>query len=257
MTPTIPTQPGEALRDLLDERGISQSRAAQVLGISRGHLNSIINGHNPISADLKLKLQDFLNVPHQHWTRLQDQQDAFASSPEGKQQLQAVRVENFLDQLRLQNSARLSRSQVHEAVAADWLGLTPFSPSQLAFGGCYWLGLGLRGFTSRLKDPSKRPSESEVELKPSLDLGPGEVLTTLTHEKIILPQGMLMRVVNKGAVFCGADLRLECGLLFGTGLSGSLAIHIINDSGRPQTLRHQQQAVLVQFEYDPDEDSPA
>jgi hypothetical protein len=62
--------------------------------------------------------------------------------------------------------------------------------------------------------------------------------------------------VNKGAVFCGADLRLESSLLFGTGLSGRISLHIINDSGRPQTLRHQQQALLVQFEYDPDEDTP-
>jgi len=256
MTLAIPTQPGEALRDLLEERGISQISASQALGISRGHLNSIINGHNPISADLKLKLQDFLNVPHQHWTRLQDQQDSFASSPEGKKHLQATRVEQFRDQLRLQNTNRLSRTQLHEAVTSEWLGLSPFSPTQLALGGCYWLGLGLRGFTSRLKDPAKRPSETEVELKPSLDLAPGEVLTLLTHEKIILPQGMLMRVVNKGTVFCGADLRLESSLLFGTGLSGRVSLHIINDSGRPQTLRHQQQALLVQFEYDPDEDTP-
>jgi addiction module HigA family antidote len=256
MTPLIPTQPGEALRDLLDERGISQIRAAQVLGISRGHLNSIINGHNPISADIKLKLQDFLNVPHHHWTRLQDQQDVFAASPEGKKHIQEVRLEQFLDQLRLQSSGRLTRSQIHEAIASDWLGLTPFTSSQLVQGGGYWLGLGLRGFVSRLKDPAKRPVETEVELKPSLDLAPGEVLTVLTHEKIVLPQGMHMRVVNKGAVFCSADLRLESSLFFGTGLAGGIALHIVNESGRTQTLRYQEQALLVQFEYDPDEDSP-
>jgi addiction module HigA family antidote len=256
MTPAIPTQPGEALRDLLDERGISQIRAAQVLGISRGHLNSIINGHNPISADIKLKLQDFLNVPHQHWTRLQDQQDDFAASPEGKKHLREARQEQFLEQLRLQTSGRLTRSQLHEAVLSEWLGLSPFSPTQLVQGGCYWLGLGLRGFVSRLKDPAGRPVETEVLLKPSLELAPGEVLTVLSHEKIVLPQGMIMRVVNKSAVFCGADLRLECSLFFGSGLSGGVALHIINDSGRAHILRHQEQALLVQFEYDPDEDSP-
>lgn len=256
MTPIIPTQPGEALRDLLDERGISQIRAAQVLGISRGHLNSIINGHNPISADLKLKLQDFLNVPHHHWTRLQDQQDDFAASPEGKKHLQEARQEQLVEQLRLQTSGRLTRTQIHEAAQSEWLGLVPFNASQLVQGGSYWLGLGLHGFVSRLKDPAKRPVETEVTLKPSLELAPGEVLTVLTHEKIVLPQGMILRVVNKGALFCRADLRLESSLFFGTGLSGGIALHIVNESGRPQTLRYQEQALLVQFEYDPDEDSP-
>lgn len=256
MTPAIPPQPGEALRDLLEERGISQIRAAQVLGISRGHLNSIINGHNPISADIKLKLQDFLNVPHHHWTRLQDQQEDFAASPEGRSHLQKARQEQFIEQLRLQSSGRLTRSQLNEAVKSEWLGLTPFSPAQLVQGGGYWLGLGLRGFVSRLKDPSNRPVETEVVLKPSLELAPGEVLTVLTHEKVILPQGMQMRVVDKGAVFCAAPLRLETSLLFGTGLSGGVSLHIVNESGRPQTVRHQEQALLVQFEYDAEEDTP-
>jgi addiction module HigA family antidote len=251
MTNAIPPLPGEALRDLLDERGISQSRAALALGLSRGHLNSIINGHNPISAELKLKLQDFLNVPTQHWTRLQDQQDVFAATPDGRKHLQDVRRQHFLDELQLSPHERLSRLHLHEAVASGWLGLEPFSSSQLTRAGC-WLTLGLRGLVTRLKDPAKRPQEAEVLLKPALELSPGDVLSVLTHEKITLPDELEMRVNTASDAFCTAELALHCRLHFESGLAAPISLQIVNQSGRPQTVRFLQQAIHVQFEFSPD-----
>ncbi len=256
MTTPEPTHPGEALRDLLDERGISQIRAAQSLGISRGHLNSIINGHNPISAEIKLKLQDFLNVPPQHWTRLQERQEAFAATPEGREQLLARQQREFLDQLQMRPHPRLGQDDLHAAVECDWLGIHPFIPSNLTRSG-YWLTLGLRGIVTRQKDASPRPLESEALLKPRFELPPGAVLSVLSHEKIRLPGGLEMRVSTPADAFCGADLSLRCRQHFEGGLQAPLSLQILNESGRPQTLRFQDHALHVQFEHYPDDLSDA
>ena len=256
MTPSTPPHPGAVLRDLLEERGIAQTHAAQALGISRGHLNSIINGHNPLSADLKLKLYDFLHIAPQYWNRILDQQEAFAATPEGQEKLRQERIHSFLDKLRLSPAERLSRDLVQQAAETGWLGIAPLTLSQLSRTG-FWLSLGLRGLVSRLKDPSSRPSESEAVLKPSLQLAPGEVLTGLTHEKITLPPGLEMRVTTPADAFCGAELRLVCRSHFESGLNAPLSIHIINESGRPQCLSHRQPLLHVQFDYRQDDEDDA
>ncbi len=254
MTTPAPVHPGEALRELLDERGISQSQAAQSLGLSRGHLNSIINGHNPISAELKLKLQDFLNVPPQHWTRLQERQDAFAATPEGHAHFQTAKRREFLDQLHLRAQTRLDRDFLRAALDCGWLGIDSLAPAQLTRSGC-WLTLGLRGLVTRLKDPTAHPQETEVLLKPRFELPPGAVLSVLTHEKIRLPEGLEMRVSTFADAFCAAELSLRCRTHFEDGLNAPLSLQIVNDSGRPQTLRFQDPAVHAQFEFHPDDES--
>ncbi len=252
MTSPEPTQPGEALRDLLEERGISQIRAAQALGISRGHLNSIINGHNPISAEIKLKLHDFLDVPPQHWTRLQEKQDAFAATPEGREHLQSQQRREFLEQLQMRSSPRLDQDSLRLAIDCGWLGIEPFSPARLSRAG-YWLGLGLRGIVTRQKDPAPHPEETEVLLKPRYELAPGAVLSVLTLEKIRLPEEVEMRFATAADVFCGAGLALRCRQHFEGGLEAPISLQIINESGRPQTLRFQDPAVFMQFEHHPAE----
>lgn len=252
MTTPEPIHPGQALRDLLEERGISQIRAAQSLGISRGHLNSIINGHNPISAEIKLKLHDFLNVPPQHWTRLQERQEAFAATPEGQEQLQARQRKEFLDQLQMRSHPRLDQETLRAAVDCGWLGIEPFTPAHLTRSGC-WLTLGLRGLVTRQRDNAARPLEAEALLKPRFELPPGAVLSVLTHEKIRLPEDLEMRVSTPADAFCGADLSLRCRLHFEGGLASPLSLQIVNESGRPQMLRFQDHALHVQFEHHPDE----
>ena len=252
MTPPEILSPGEVLRQLLDEQNISQLQASKALGISRGHLNSIINGHNPISAEIKLKLQDFLHVPPQHWTRLQERQDHFAATPEGQALLKASQQRDFLQHLHLRPLPRLDHDTLRSALDCDWLGITPCTPAQLTRSGC-WLTLGLRGLVTRLKDPAKHPQESEVLLKPRYDLPPGAVLSVLTHEKIRLPEGLEMRVSTFSDAFCTADLTLRCRTHFEGGLNAPLSLQIVNDSGRDQSLRFQDLALHVQFEFHPDD----
>lgn len=251
MTIPEPTSPGDALRELLDERGISQSQAAQALGLSRGHLNSIINGHNPISADLKLKLERYLKVPAQHWTRLQERHDAYAETPEGRELILARQRRAFLDQLQLHPQPLLPRALIASAVECGWLGVEPSPLPRLTHTGM-WLTLGLQGVVTRQKDPALHPQETTVVLKPRFDLPPGAVLTVLTHETIHLPEGLEMRVSTVADAFCSAQLSLRCRTHFESGLNGPLSLQIVNESGRPQSLRCQDPVVHVQFEHHPD-----
>jgi addiction module HigA family antidote len=250
----IPQHPGEALRDLFEQRGISQIRAAEKLGMSRGHLNSIVNGHNPISADLKLKLQDWLDVPPGFWSRLHEKREQFIDSPEGRETLRRQGMRQMIDSLAMLGRTRLLAGEIRQGVDCGWLGLEPFSTENLTRSG-YWMTLGLRGLVSRYADSRNVASEQEVMLKPRLDLEPGQVLSILCQEKLTLPAGLEARVSMTGDAFSGAALDLRCRQHFMPGLETRVSLEIINRSGRPQRLSHRQQAVHLIFDFLPEEDA--
>jgi antitoxin HigA-1 len=255
MTLQVPPHAGEVLREILEQRGISQIQAADSLGMSRGHLNSIINGHNPISADLKLKLQDLLDIPTQHWSRIQEQHHRFTDSDEGQKVLRQKDQTALLQQLELKSHPQLLAEEIHQAVTSQWLGLTPFVHSHLTRTG-YWLTLGLRGSLSKRTDPAKFPLEKDVQLKPELTLQAGEVLALLSHEKLRLPQGLNVRVSTDADAFCNGTLSLRCRRYFESGLNSAISLHIVNETARPQTVRFQQQAVHLQFDFIASDDLP-
>ncbi|MBK5914825.1 HigA family addiction module antitoxin [Rhodocyclus purpureus] len=68
-----PPHPGDTLReDILPEMGLSVSEAARQLGVSRVQLSRVLNGRAPISADLALRLEQWLpNPPADVWLRMQ------------------------------------------------------------------------------------------------------------------------------------------------------------------------------------------
>lgn len=64
------TPPGDTLADTLEEKGMSQTELADRLGLSRKHVNEIIQGKAPISADTALKLETVLGTPAAFWLNL-------------------------------------------------------------------------------------------------------------------------------------------------------------------------------------------
>lgn len=58
------------LADTLEEKGMTQTDLAQRLGMSRKHVNEIIQGKSPISADTALKLETVLGTPAAFWLNL-------------------------------------------------------------------------------------------------------------------------------------------------------------------------------------------
>ena len=67
-----PPHPGEILKqDVLPELGLSVTAAAAHLGMSRVALSRVLNGRAAISADLALRLADWLPPSAESWLRMQ------------------------------------------------------------------------------------------------------------------------------------------------------------------------------------------
>jgi addiction module HigA family antidote len=67
-----PPYPGEILKqDVLPELGLSVTAAAVHLGMSRVALSRVLNGRAAISADLALRLADWLPPSAESWLRMQ------------------------------------------------------------------------------------------------------------------------------------------------------------------------------------------
>ena len=57
------THPGEVLKDEIEERGISQRKLAESMGLSYSVVNEILNGRRPLTAKTALMFEAALDVP--------------------------------------------------------------------------------------------------------------------------------------------------------------------------------------------------
>lgn len=71
-----PPHPGEILKeDVLPELGLTVTQAAEQLGVSRVTLSRMINGHAAISAEMAIRLAQWLGGNPETWLRSQVQHD--------------------------------------------------------------------------------------------------------------------------------------------------------------------------------------
>jgi addiction module HigA family antidote len=71
-----PPHPGETLKeDILPELGLSVTEAASQLGVSRAALSRVINGRAAISAEMAIRLSQWLGGSAETWLRAQLQYD--------------------------------------------------------------------------------------------------------------------------------------------------------------------------------------
>ena len=83
-----PPHPGFTLReDIFPELGLTVTAAAQQLGVSQVTLSRVINGRAAISADMALRLAQWLGGDAEIWLRLQMQHDLWQA---GKKQVVGV-----------------------------------------------------------------------------------------------------------------------------------------------------------------------
>jgi HTH-type transcriptional regulator/antitoxin HigA len=61
--------PGETLQELLEERGMSQRDLARRTGLSPKHVNKLLHGLVPLSADVAVRLERVLGTPALFWNR--------------------------------------------------------------------------------------------------------------------------------------------------------------------------------------------
>ena len=72
--------PGEFLREILDELGLTQAAFARALGVSPVRVSRLLQGARPVTAELALRLGRALGQSPRSWLNLQAaQQDSLAA----------------------------------------------------------------------------------------------------------------------------------------------------------------------------------
>ena len=67
--------PGEFLKEIVDELGLSQVALAQALGISTMRVSHVLKGSRPVTAELALRLGRVMGQTPQYWLNLQASYD--------------------------------------------------------------------------------------------------------------------------------------------------------------------------------------
>ena len=71
-----PSLPGEVLKELyLDPLDITITNFAELIGVSRKTISSIINGRTPITVDMAMRLSVALNTTPELWLNMQQAVD--------------------------------------------------------------------------------------------------------------------------------------------------------------------------------------
>lgn len=87
-----PPHPGEVVRDVcLEPLGLTVSRAAEGLGVTRKTLSQLLNGHSGISPEMALRLSMAFGASAESWLQQQAQYDLWRA----RQSADELEVERF------------------------------------------------------------------------------------------------------------------------------------------------------------------
>jgi addiction module HigA family antidote len=85
-----PVHPGEFLREILDELGMSQAQFARAIGVSPMRISHVMKGTRPVTAELALLFGRALGQSPQYWLNLQATYDLQTAERSIGKQLNAV-----------------------------------------------------------------------------------------------------------------------------------------------------------------------
>ncbi len=94
MTMKNPPHPGEIIRDLcIEPLGLTVTKAAEGLGVTRKTLSLLLNGHAGISPEMAIRLSEAFGRSPESWLQLQLQYDLAQIRKSAKQ----IKVKRFFD----------------------------------------------------------------------------------------------------------------------------------------------------------------
>jgi addiction module HigA family antidote len=82
--------PGEFLREILEERGLSKAQFARAIGVSPMRVSHVVKGTRPVSAELALLFGKALGQSAQYWLNLQAEYDLKQAERVMRKRLKAV-----------------------------------------------------------------------------------------------------------------------------------------------------------------------
>ena len=72
-----PSHPGDFIRtEILEELGLSVTKAAEILGVRRATLSDLVNGHAALSPEMALRIEKAFGPPMDLMLRMQAWYDA-------------------------------------------------------------------------------------------------------------------------------------------------------------------------------------
>lgn len=111
-----PCHPGKILKSgFIDDLNLPIEDVAKVLGMTRGNLSRIINGHQPVTIPIAHKLEAITKTPASQWLALQSNHDAFLLEQDENYQVYKSVTEEWL---KLGNRAQ---KENHDIEASDKL----------------------------------------------------------------------------------------------------------------------------------------
>ena len=67
----IAIPPGATIKELLDDRGMSQKKFAARMDMSEKHISKLVNGDVLLTPEISMKLEMVLGVPARFWNNLE------------------------------------------------------------------------------------------------------------------------------------------------------------------------------------------
>lgn len=92
-----PSHAGDVLRyGFIEQHDLQIETVAQLLGMTRQHLSRILNGHNPVTPDIAIRLEVLTKTPASQWLAIQSAYDTYMCSQEAsfKEYKTAVNIWN-------------------------------------------------------------------------------------------------------------------------------------------------------------------
>jgi len=84
--------PGEFLREILEDLGLTQSAFADAIGVSPMRVSHLLRGDRPVTAELALRMGRALGQTPQYWLNLQTAYDLKLAEHDLEGSLRAVRT---------------------------------------------------------------------------------------------------------------------------------------------------------------------
>ena len=85
-----PIHPGEFLKEILADRGLSQAQLARAIGVAPMRISHVVKGTRPVTAELALLFGRALSQSPQYWLNLQAAYDLKIAERQIRAQLKAV-----------------------------------------------------------------------------------------------------------------------------------------------------------------------
>jgi deoxycytidine triphosphate deaminase/addiction module HigA family antidote len=209
--------PGEHLRAEIERLGLDQIEVSQATSVSRQSINNIINGRQPISRAMALKLGELTGQSADYWLRSE-------FSPQSSR----WSTSTIVSKERSPGVGILVNDQIVRAVREGVIGVDPFTEANVQLAS---LDLTLHDFVLTADG-----RQIDISEGPGFPLKPNHAIMVATREWVSFPRNYLGRVGGMSSL-ARLGLITSHGFQIDPGFEGNLHFCIFNAGANSFMLR--------------------